>query len=185
MSEKIAFGYETKEKGDNDFESKPEKVSIQERKEVEKNLEKQAERARQAIEEENNRLEKEKMVQEASESDRDKVALPSSNTEFNDNTYDQQLKQIRKQLKPSEKIGSKVIHQTLIDGLSEAGAKSLFRASGLLGGGIASAAGSLLYLLFTIKTGISYNYFVVIVLFIAGYIVGLLIELLSQFKQKN
>ena len=87
-----------------------------------------------------------------------------------------ELKNLRKQLKPSDRLVSRVIHQPLVRVVSDVSAKTISRPSGLLGGGFLAFLGSSSYYLFAKHVGIKYNYLIFTMLFIVGFILGLLIE---------
>lgn len=86
------------------------------------------------------------------------------------------LSHVQNKLKPAEKGFSKAVHQPLVQLTSESAAKTITRPSGLLGGGIAAFAGSIMYLILTYRIGLTYNYAVFLVLFVGGFLVGLLAE---------
>lgn len=84
---------------------------------------------------------------------------------------------IRQNLSPSEKVFSKVIHNPVIENISEFTAKTLARPYAILSGGIIAMIGSAIYLYYTRHLGYQYNYFIPILLFTAGLAVGLLVEM--------
>jgi hypothetical protein len=88
------------------------------------------------------------------------------------------LKEVQRKLKPADRKLSRVIHQPAVRAVSEAAGSSVSRPSGLLGGGLVAFLGSGAYLYFTRHYGIRYNYFVFILLFVGGFVLGLLLELL-------
>lgn len=93
-------------------------------------------------------------------------------------TKNRQLQQVRRQLPTADKALSKVIHQPAIRAVSEAAASTISRPSGLLGGGIVAFIGSAAYLYFTRHVGLPYNYFVFSLLFVGGFAIGLVLELI-------
>lgn len=102
------------------------------------------------------------------------------NEELQKITLNRELKNIRRKLSGTDKALSSVIHQPAVRVASEAGAKTIARPSGLLGGGVTAFIGTSAYLLLANQMGFSYNYFVFIALFIIGFAVGLTIEILSS-----
>ena len=92
-------------------------------------------------------------------------------------TLNRKLKQVQRELPVTDRALSKVIHQKTIRAVSEASAKTLTRPSGLLGGGLLAFIGTSAYLFFTKYIGIPYNYGIFVLLFIGGFILGLLLEL--------
>jgi hypothetical protein len=75
---------------------------------------------------------------------------------------------------------SKLIHQPAVRAVSEVGAKTVSRPSGLLGGGLLAFLGSSTYLFMTKYIGFRYNYLVFLLLFVGGFVLGLVLELLVR-----
>jgi hypothetical protein len=96
------------------------------------------------------------------------------------NAYRRTLQKVRTHLKPREKALSKFIHQPGIETLSEAGAKTAARPSGLLGGGLAALIGSGTLLYMSKHYGFRYNFFVFVLFFVGGFAAGVIIELLVR-----
>lgn len=94
--------------------------------------------------------------------------------------YKKELRKIRHNLKKSEKTFSKFIHNQAIETVSEIGAKTVARPSGILGGGLVALVGSSCYLWMSKNYGFSYNFFVFIILLIAGFFLGLLVEIIVK-----
>lgn len=88
-----------------------------------------------------------------------------------------QIKQIQRQLPKPERALSKVIHQPAVRVVSEVAGNTVSRPSGLLGGGLVALIGSIGYLYMTKHIGIPYNYFVFTLLFVGGFALGLILEL--------
>jgi hypothetical protein len=99
-------------------------------------------------------------------------------TEARQADKNRQVKRIQRQLKPADKVLSKVIHQPVVRAVSEVAAKTVSRPSGLLGGGIVAFLGSAAYLYFTKYIGLPYNYFLFTLLFVGGFVIGLSLELI-------
>ncbi|MFO0781920.1 MAG: hypothetical protein U0524_03470 [Candidatus Saccharimonadales bacterium] len=92
-------------------------------------------------------------------------------------TLQRELTQIRRHLSKRERAFSKVIHQPVVRAVSEASSKTISRPSGLLGGGIMAFVGSTGYLLLAKNLGFSrYNYAAFLVLFAAGFALGVFLE---------
>lgn len=91
-------------------------------------------------------------------------------------TKNRQLQQVRRQLPARDKALSTVIHQPIVQVVSEVAASTISRPSGLLGGGIVAFIGSAAYLYFSRHIGVPYNYFVFSVLFVGGFVIGLILE---------
>ena len=87
------------------------------------------------------------------------------------------LKETRRQMSAPSRALSKVVHQPVVEKASEIGA-SVARPSGVLGGGIFALVGSSLLLYITKHNGYRYNYLMFILLFVGGFILGMIVELL-------
>ena len=92
----------------------------------------------------------------------------------------QSLSQVRRELSPAERALSKVIHQPTIRAVSEVGSKTVTRPSGLLGGGVLAFLGSSSYLYMAKHIGFRYNYLVFTLLFVGGFVLGLVLELIVR-----
>lgn len=101
---------------------------------------------------------------------------PRITKQLKNNAYKKVLKKTRSELKPTEKTFSKVIHNPTIEKVSDIGAKTVARPSGILFGGIGAFIGSLLLLIISKRTGFSYNYLLFLLIFIGGYLAGLILE---------
>ena len=87
------------------------------------------------------------------------------------------LKRVQHNLSPLGRTFSKVIHSKAINNVSEVTGKTIGRPSGILGGALAASIGSLTILMAARHYGFSYNYGVVIWLFLAGFVSGFAIEI--------
>ncbi len=121
-----------------------------------------------------------KSIGSEKKSDRDAFAPTFLNKNMKKTAYKKELGKIRQNLKKPEKTFSKFIHNKTIETASEIGAKTLARPSGLLGGGIVALVGSSCYLWMSKNYGFSYNFFVFIILLIAGFSLGLLVEIIVK-----
>lgn len=102
------------------------------------------------------------------------------NRELKAESFRRTLNRTRKHLSKPQRALSKAVHQPVVDALSKVGEKTIARPTGLLTGSIIALAGSS-YLLYSAKHyGYQYNYLTVILLFAAGYALGLVIELLAH-----
>ncbi|PIZ62285.1 hypothetical protein COY17_02725 [Candidatus Saccharibacteria bacterium CG_4_10_14_0_2_um_filter_52_9] len=100
-------------------------------------------------------------------------------------TLRRELQTIRRKLPLPQKALSKVIHQPVIRVASEAAGKTVSRPSGLLGGGLVAFMGTSSYLYLAKHMGFRYNYVVFLLLFTAGFIVGLALELLVHLATSS
>lgn len=94
--------------------------------------------------------------------------------------YTHTLSKVRRHLSPSEKTLSKIVHQPVVESLSEVGAKTAARPSGLLAGGVFALLGSIALLYMSKHYGFRYNFFAFILLFVSGFLVGLIAEILTR-----
>jgi hypothetical protein len=95
-------------------------------------------------------------------------------------TLNNELRHIQKKLNPFDKLGSQFIHQKGISKASNLSANTLYRPSGLLGGGILAFLGAISYYFYAKHVGITYNYLFTVFFFIAGFVIGLIIEFLLK-----
>jgi hypothetical protein len=98
--------------------------------------------------------------------------------------YKKTLKHVQRQLPKREKAFSKVIHQPAVEKVSNVGAKTVARPSGLLAGGVCALLGSSIILYMAKHYGFRYNFFVFLLFLVGGFFVGLLIEMLWKGAQK-
>lgn len=94
--------------------------------------------------------------------------------------YKKELHRVQSHLPKSQRSFSKFIHAPSVETASEVGGKTVARPSGLLGGGIAAFVGSALLVWTSRHYGFTYNFFVFIALLIAGFVVGLVIEMIVR-----
>lgn len=91
---------------------------------------------------------------------------------------------IRQNLSPSQKTFSKVIHNPVVSSVSEFTAKTLARPYAILAGGAVAVVGSAAYLYFTRHLGYKYNFFVPMLLFLAGLAAGIIVEMVYKLIAK-
>lgn len=91
--------------------------------------------------------------------------------------YKRVLKKTQNQLSSPEKTFSKTIHNPVVEKLSDAGAKTIARPSGILFGGIGAFIGSIVIFFISKRSGFTYNYLLFILIFVGGYFIGLVVEL--------
>lgn len=117
--------------------------------------------------------------------DNNGMTILGTHHELKNQSYKKKMKQIRSQLSTPERSFSEFIHQPLINNLSEVGSKTIFRASGILGGSITALLGSLIFIYTAKHYGFSYNYLVFFMLFAGGFVVGLLGEVLIRLYKRH
>ncbi len=100
------------------------------------------------------------------------------NRELKRITLQRELQSVRRKLPAAQRLLSKVIHQPAIRAVSETAGKTVSRPSGLLGGGLVAFLGTSAYLYLAKHLGFEYEYSVFLVLFVGGFVVGLVLELL-------
>ncbi len=98
--------------------------------------------------------------------------------------YKKTLGHVRRQLPKRERAFSKVIHQPVVEKLSDVGSKTVARPSGVLAGGICALLGSTFVFYMAKHYGFEYNFLVFILLLVIGFGVGLVVELLWNSTRK-
>jgi len=96
-----------------------------------------------------------------------------------------ELKHIQSRLSNVDKTGSRLIHLKGFRTLNELSSKTISRPFGLLGGGIAAFLGSLIYYFYSNHIGMKYNYFMIVVFFVSGYLAGLITEAIIKMLGFN
>lgn len=100
-------------------------------------------------------------------------------------TYKRTLRKAQAHLSRSERSFSKIIHRPVIERTSDIAAKTVARPSGILFGGICAFLGTLFVLLISKRSGFSYNYLLFALMFISGYVIGLILELIFRVLRKS
>jgi len=98
------------------------------------------------------------------------------NGELKELAYARTLNRIRKGLRPASRTFSKVVHQPVVEAVSETTARTVGRPSGILGGGLLALAGTTAYYYITKHYGYDYSFFVFLGLLAIGFIAGWLME---------
>lgn len=102
------------------------------------------------------------------------------NQELKRITINRELSQLRRKLDTPDRLLSRVVHQPAIRQASGVVGQSLTRPSGLLGGGLMAFVGTAGYLYLAKQQGFAYNYSLFWLLLVAGFALGLLLELLIR-----
>lgn len=97
----------------------------------------------------------------------------------------QTLRAIRRSLPAYSRPFSKVIHQPVVEAISEVSGKTVARPSALFSGALFSVISSLAILFISRYYGYEYNFLVGIVSFAGGFAAGLLIEMLARLFHKH
>lgn len=95
-------------------------------------------------------------------------------------SYRKTLRKVQTNLSKPERTLSKLIHQPVIEKASSFGAATIARPSGFLAGSLATLLGSAFLLIAAKRYGFNYNYLVFVILFVAGYILGIAVESLLR-----
>lgn len=106
------------------------------------------------------------------------------NKELKEMAYQRNLIRARRHFSKTGRMFSRFIHQPVINSLSEAGAKTVGRPSGLLGAGIVALIGTSSYYFITKYYGFEYNYTVFLLLLLAGLILGWILETLYRLIRR-
>lgn len=100
-------------------------------------------------------------------------------------SYSQTMVRVRKRLSSLEKPLSKVVHNKVVDTVSESVGKTVARPSSVLGGAFVALIGSSALLWITKHYGYEYNYLAVILLFCVGALLGITTEYLLKLRKKS
>ncbi len=95
--------------------------------------------------------------------------------------YEHTLRRIQQKLPKSARTFSRIAHNKTVESISNASAQTVARPSGILGGSLCALLGSLLLLYYSRHYGFKYNYSLFFLLFIGGFLVGVLAELALWF----
>jgi len=104
--------------------------------------------------------------------------------ELKNETYRATLRQVQQKLSPTQQKVSRFIHQPFIETISDVGAKTLARPSGILGGGLVALLGSLVILIIARKIGFGVPPSIFAALFIIGFVTGLIFEIIIKSIHK-
>ncbi len=92
--------------------------------------------------------------------------------------YEHTLRRVRQKLPKPARVFSRFAHNKAVEAASNAGAQTVGRPSGILGGSLCAFLGSVVVLYYSRHYGFRYNYALFFVLFIGGFLVGVVAELL-------
>lgn len=109
------------------------------------------------------------------------VAPKTINRELKKITFKRELRHIQRRESAPDRALSKVIHQPVVRAVSDAASRTVSRPSGLLGGGIVAFLGTSGYLYVAKHYGFEYNYLIFLGLFVGGFALGLIFEVLAWF----
>ncbi len=107
------------------------------------------------------------------------------NKELKRIALDRTLARARRHLSAPNKSLSKFVHVPSVEAISEAGAKTVARPSGLLAGSFCALLGSSSLLYLSKHYGFRYNYLFFFVFFVGGFAVGLIIEMIVRLFRRR
>jgi hypothetical protein len=119
----------------------------------------------------------EKTKQAALASEAQPAEKPRVTNEHKAESLQKELAIVRKQLPKADRALSQVVHNKNVQKVSTVGEKTIARPQALLWGGLFAALSSGGLYLTAKYIGFEYNYFVSILCFVAGYALGLIVEL--------
>lgn len=154
---------------------------------IHKHKAEQAEKARQEKSAENVAKIQELARAEAQESHKIKTEA-TADTETDDllgmqhslksTAYERMIGRVRHKLSKPDRAFSNLAHNPVIDKISAISTQTVARPSGLLGGSICAFLGSSIVFYYSKHYGFRYNYLMMFILFVGGFLVGATIELL-------
>jgi hypothetical protein len=109
---------------------------------------------------------------------------PMINKELKSVMLTRTLARIQKQLSPSQRTFSKVVHSKPVDRISTVGEKTVARPYGILGGSLLALLGSVFSTFLSKQFGLNYNLLLFVVLFVIGYILATCTEGLIRVLHK-
>jgi len=118
---------------------------------------------------------------EATAENRENQSLPGVQQSMKNRAYKRELAKIQTKLPAPSRRFSKIVHSTPIESLSNIGAQTVARPSGLLGGSIVAFTGSLVLYYMAKEYGFRYNYLLMFFLFAGGFMLGAMIELIVWY----
>jgi tetrahydromethanopterin S-methyltransferase subunit G len=92
---------------------------------------------------------------------------------------------IRHRLSGNQKKFSKFVHNRSIENVSEVAGKTIIRPSGILAGSVVTLLGSIYYLYLTHNNNYEYNFYTATLLFLVGFALGLILEIVFNFFSKR
>lgn len=121
---------------------------------------------------------------QSSEERLDQSTSPQTIKKVKQEAYKNTLKNTQKKLNPTSRAFSKVIHSQPIESTSVALEKTIARPHSILYGGFLALLGSVLLYVTAKRYGFSYNFLIYALLYIAFYVIGLLIEVIINQVRK-
>jgi hypothetical protein len=171
-------------------------VDNEHHKHAEELIHEKAEQARQQRSAENLKLLHEMAAKQAETRDKTLIEQPEeSETDsllgmqqsLKTNAYAHTLRRIQQRLPKQARLFSKISHNKTVETISDIGSTTVARPSGLLGGSILAFIGNLTLLYYSKHYGFRYNYALFVILFIGGFLVGSIIEVVVRtlYRRKH
>lgn len=107
------------------------------------------------------------------------------NKQLKDMAYSRTMVRVRKRLSAPSRLLSRAVHSKVLERPSELASTTIARPSSMLGGAFIAAIGTSLLLWITKRYGYEYNYLAIVLLFAAGMILGLGVELAVKRLKKR
>lgn len=98
--------------------------------------------------------------------------------------YRKTLAEAQRRLPKTERTFSKIIHQPMVESISEVGSKTVARPSGILGGGICAFLGTSVLFYMSKHYGYQFNFLIFLLLFVGGFSFGMILELIFNGLRK-
>lgn len=118
------------------------------------------------------------------EQEQQSTFVPGLHRDLKQSAYKRTLQRTQNSLNAPERALSKVIHAPAVETISNVAGSTIARPSGILGGSIFALLGTLVLTYFTRRYGFSYNYLVFAILFVGGFIAGIIGELFLRLIGK-
>lgn len=98
--------------------------------------------------------------------------------ELKEMAYSRLIARAQRHLTPYNRSWSRLIHQPVVEAVSDTAARTVARPSGIIGGGFIGLIGTTAYYLIARHYGYSYNFLVFIAFISVGFVIGWIVELL-------
>lgn len=186
MAEKLNVGPEGREQQQNNTETAPqrhERVAERHEKAPEHEHKRNIEQIRQNAEKAAVESDKTRVEAQPDDSHAPKDAFV--NKEIKDMAYARTMNRVRQRMTPVGRTFSRLIHQPVVNSLSEGAAKTVGRPSGLFGGGLIALIGTTVYYYISKHYGYDYNFFVFLALLAGGFVVGWTLEILWRLMHRR
>jgi hypothetical protein len=114
------------------------------------------------------------VVKEEKEAGEDEL-IPVNNS-LKNHALHQSLRKVQSKLPAPERAFSKVIHQPIVEQISDVTSETIARPSGLLAGGLFSVMASVGVLIVCRYYGYEYNFLIGLMAFVGGFVCGISLE---------